>query len=215
LAGAGLSVAAIPQTPASDFASELNALIEAHRQAWADYDLALVAAGEAEDRMLAFKRPLTPVSVAPDGSCRSGKYEIIVTSEADIRKRIAEYHENLRMTYGSLWMSSMVPAFKDTMLAAINSSEERAHAALDHNLAAYEQHRIDTGIADAEAEASRTCRLEVDALAAVWTYRPRSVEELRIKREYLAAVETRVGETGADDMTVEAIMALLRDEVMA
>jgi hypothetical protein len=214
-AAAGLSMAAIPQTAANEHTGDLQALIDAHRTAWADYDRALDAVGRAEEQMVGRERPLTPVSVAPDGSCRSGKYEIFVIPEAEIRQRIAEYHQNLRMTYGGAWMCSMVPAFKDEMAAAIDASEQRAYAALEQNLADYDRRREEAGIIAAEAETSRTCQLEVNALAALWAYRPRSEDERCAKREYLALVEDRAGLTSADDMTVEAIMDLLRDEVMA
>lgn len=221
LTAAALGTAAAPALSAElESCTELTALIDAHRAAAAAYDLALDAESEANERVNTItgtERRLTPVSVAADGSpARGGKVEVRYYDKgASAREHIAAFHENLRRSYctGTSWAESAFPGHDETMAQAIYAAECRALDALAKAVSDYEQLLIDMGLTTAEAETHRASHAEADALAAVWVFRPRSEEELVTKRDYLAAHEAAHGDIGTDDMTVEAIMRLLRNEL--
>lgn len=223
LAGAAVAVTAMTPTHlnGSEHIETLPALITAHQEANEAYNRAIDAEGEINSRInerVGFEKVLTPVSFAADGSpARGGKVEVRFHDRgASAREHIVAFHENLRRSHcGDSWASSVVPGHAERMAMAVAAAEARALDALAGVVATYEHLLIAEGSPSAEEETRCACVAETNALAAVWLYRPKTDGERAIKRDYLATIERRFGDTSQDDMTVAAIISLLRDEVAA
>ncbi|RWN47386.1 MAG: hypothetical protein EOS03_13660 [Mesorhizobium sp.] len=188
---------------ASCVSRELKGLIEAKHAAYARFIAAIDVATDLEEAHLPKSAELfVPLSIG-GGQSRSLRYSELESIEADlsddIKRRYAEQQQKLAA------LAKVAPDLGKQSSAALRKAEQADLRTLKRLIKEERARRSAVGLEQAINERNESCDAERSAINAVCAYRCTSMEEHRIKAEFLKDFAT--GKYG--DLQSEDVDALL------
>ncbi len=190
-------------TSASSVSRELEGLIDAKHAAYERFEAAIGRAGPLEEEHLPKGRELfVPLSIG-GGQSRSLRYSELEVVEADLRDDIKRRYAEQRQKLVAL--SKVAPDLGRQSTAALRKAEQADLRTLKRLIKDERARRSAVGLEQAINERNEASDAERSALNAVCSYRCTSMEEHRVKAQFLKDFAT--GKYG--DLQSEDIDALL------
>ncbi|MER8745861.1 hypothetical protein NKH54_22660 [Mesorhizobium sp. M1004] len=209
VATAALAVAGANQgagaggTQASGVSPELQGLIEAKHAAYARFIAAIDVATELEDAYLPKTAELfIPLSIG-GGQSRTLRYGDLDEVEADLRDEIKRRYAEQQQKLAAL--AKVAPDLGKQSTTALRKAEQTDLRTLKRLIKEERARRSAVGLEQAINERNEACDAERYSLNAVCAYRCTTMEEHRVKSQFL--MEFATGKYG--DLQSEDIDALL------